>query len=132
MQSFFSTQKRKRKKKDRDKTYNKYIIKSLWTEKPSRNLSLESTKYRPDFRFQKLLSCWTSQINIIKVVTFLFFFEVKDRKVVVLFCFSYQMTNVKWESSNFFLGSEIELAIFRLAFQKFMWGSKIIQPGKES
>ena len=45
---------------------------------------------------------------------------------------AYQMTNVKWESSNFFLGSEIELAISSLAFQKFMWGSKIIQPGKES
>ena len=70
----------KEKKKDRDKTYNKYIIKSLWTEKPWRNLSLESTMYRPDFRFQKLLSCWTSRINIIKVVvlfSFLFFSFLK-------------------------------------------------------
>lgn len=45
---------------------------------------------------------------------------------------AYQMTNVKWESSNLFSGFEIELATSSLAFQKLMWGSKIIQPGKES
>lgn len=47
--------------------------------------SIENTKYRPDFRLQKLLSCWTSQIYIIKVVVlfsfflflFLFFFYLK-------------------------------------------------------